>query len=192
MVELLTVLAVIGVILAITVPNFRSFVLNSRMTGSANDLLASIQLARSEAIKRQLPVALCASANPEATPPDCADQFTGWTVWVDTDDDAVVDNGEAIIDSHTPLNASLTLISDGDGFFSYGPDGFARDSVAGDDATRLVVICDERGNQQIGDSYRKRVVALNPAGRPAILKISTEVDVAEQDALGGTNNCPEA
>jgi type IV fimbrial biogenesis protein FimT len=183
--ELMMTLAVVGVILAIAIPNFRDFLLNSRMTGAANDLLGGIQLARSEAIKRQVPVAICASANPTANPPACAAQFTGWAVWVDTDDDAAIDNGEAVIASHEPPNAQLTLISNGSGFVSYGPDGFSRPNVGGNAATNLVLLCDERANLLVGDIYRKRAVVLGQTGRPSVLRQQTELT-----SLGAAAICP--
>jgi type IV fimbrial biogenesis protein FimT len=185
--ELMMTLAVVGVILAITAPNFRQFLLNSRMTGAANDLLGAVQLARSEAIKRQLPVALCASADPNAEPPECAAQFGGWAVWVDADNDAVIDGGEDVIAKHDIPPASLSLTSNGSGFMSFAPSGFSQPSVGGNPATTLVLVCDERGDQLIGDTFRKRVILLSATGRPAILKRQPELA-----PLGAAVDCPEA
>jgi len=181
--ELMMTLAVVGVILAIAIPNFRDFLLNSRMTGAANDLLAGIQLARSEAIKRQAPVALCASTNPTADPPECAAEFTGWAVWADTDDDAAIDAGEAVIAAHEPVDATLTLISNGSGFVSYGPDGFSRPDIGGNASTNLVLLCDERANLLVGDIYRKRVVVLAQTGRPSVLRQQGEVNLLGPEAV---------
>lgn len=183
--ELMMTLTVVGVIAAIAIPNFRDFLLNSRMTGAANDLLGGIQLARSEAIKRQVPVAICASANPTASPPACSAQFTGWAVWVDADDDAAIDNGETVIAAHEPVNASLNLISNGSGFVSYGPDGFSRPNVGGNASTNLVLLCDERANLLVGDVYRKRVVVLGQTGRPSVLRLQADFAL-----LGGAAVCP--
>ena len=63
MIELMTALVVVGILFAIAVPSYRNASLGSRLSASANDLLASVQLARSEAIKRNIAVTLCASAN---------------------------------------------------------------------------------------------------------------------------------
>lgn len=184
--ELMATLAVVGIILAIGAPSFRDFMLNSRMSGAANDLLGAIQLARSEAIKRQLPVAVCASANPDAVPPECAAQFGGWAVWVDDNNDAAIDDDEPIIATHAVLHASLELTANGSGFVSFAPTGFAQPSVGGNAATTMVLLCDERGDRLVGDTYRKRVVFLSPTGRPAILKQQTELA-----PLGDAVNCPE-
>ena len=51
--ELMITLAVAGTLAAIAVPNMRDFMRNNRLSSSANDLLRSVQVARSEAVKRQ-------------------------------------------------------------------------------------------------------------------------------------------
>src|SRR5262245_60441301 len=157
LIELMTTLGVAAVILALAAPNFREFVLNSRMTGSANDLLTSLQLARSEAIKRQRPVGVCPSLNPGATPPVCrADAVwsdpgtqTGLVVWEDTNGDATPGPGETVIAPHDLLGASLTVRSN----FSavvYQSSGFPNFSdLAPTPPARVVLICDSRANQRI-------------------------------------------
>lgn len=50
--ELMIVIAVIGITLAIGVPSLQSLIIDNRLSSSANDMLAAIQLARSEATKR--------------------------------------------------------------------------------------------------------------------------------------------
>jgi type IV fimbrial biogenesis protein FimT len=63
MVELLTAIAVLAVLLALAVPNFNDASLSARLNGFANSLVASAQVARSEAIKRNTNITLCRSAN---------------------------------------------------------------------------------------------------------------------------------
>src|SRR5687767_3310746 len=80
--ELMFTVAVAAVLASIAVPNMRDFIRNGRLTSAANDLLRSTQVARSEAIKRQTIVALCASADPSAANPTCSNgAFTGWIVF---------------------------------------------------------------------------------------------------------------
>ena len=62
-VELMVALSVLAILLALAVPSFTNATLGARLSSYANDLLASTQLARSEAIKRNAPVTLCASSN---------------------------------------------------------------------------------------------------------------------------------
>ena len=61
--ELLISLAVLAILASIAAPNFSDTVLGSKLTGYANSLVASSYLARSEAIKRNTVVNLCASSN---------------------------------------------------------------------------------------------------------------------------------
>jgi len=194
--ELMMTLAVVGVILGIAIPNFRDFLLNSRMTGTANDLHAGFQLARSEAIKRQRSVAICPSANPRATPPTCVSSTTwsnaaspaGWVVWVDANNDATPDAAEFVVAPHDPVAPSLSIASNFN-VISYLSNGFAE--VPGNPDERAILICDERGNQPVGDNYRKRVISVSRTGRAAVLRVVGEVDDAEDGAFGDTGNCPE-
>ncbi|EIC29156.1 general secretion pathway protein H [Methylomicrobium album BG8] len=50
--ELLVVVAIMGITLAIGVPSLQSFIVDNRLTTSANDMLTALQAARSEATKR--------------------------------------------------------------------------------------------------------------------------------------------
>jgi len=63
LIELMVAIMVLGILLGVAVPSFRDAALSSRLTAYANDLVASAQIARSEAIKRNAPVTLCASSN---------------------------------------------------------------------------------------------------------------------------------
>ncbi len=89
--ELLVTIAIAGIVLAIAVPSLGGFTGESRATALANEFVSALQSARSEAIKRGVPVVLCASAAPLAVEPDCApgaDYADGWIVWVDDNGDA--------------------------------------------------------------------------------------------------------
>lgn len=63
LVELMVTVAVLVVLVAIAVPSFDGIRLSMRLSSYATSLVAGSQLARSEAIKRNAPVTLCASAD---------------------------------------------------------------------------------------------------------------------------------
>jgi type IV fimbrial biogenesis protein FimT len=63
LIELMIAIAVFAILLAIAVPSFRDASLAARLGSIANNMVASVQLARSEAIKRNAVVRLCASSN---------------------------------------------------------------------------------------------------------------------------------
>lgn len=61
--EALMVIAVLSILLAIAVPAADEWITSSRMTSQANDLVADLLLARSEAGARGVAVTLCPSSN---------------------------------------------------------------------------------------------------------------------------------
>lgn len=171
--ELMMAIAVIGVVLAIAVPNFNEFRLNSRMTSAANDLLGALNVARSEAIKQQRPVAFCGSAAPNATPPVCNPALTGWVVWVDNDNNGAIAANEQVVAMHAPLPAALNVTTNFN-VISYAPTGFAQNFGP---AALGVLLCDQRGDSAPDGRLRKRVLTLSPTGRPAIIR--TGADLAD-------------
>ncbi|MFC4307619.1 GspH/FimT family pseudopilin [Steroidobacter flavus] len=63
LIELLVTLSIAAILLAIAVPSYSGSRLNSQLRASSNDLIGSINLARSEAIKGGTSVTLCASSD---------------------------------------------------------------------------------------------------------------------------------
>lgn len=80
--ELMIALSIAAILLAMAVPSYSGSRLNSQLRASANDLIGSINLARSEAIKSGSTVTLCASSD-GAT---CGGTWSqGWVVRRDAD-----------------------------------------------------------------------------------------------------------
>ena len=77
--ELMITIGVAGVILSVGVPNFIGFVQNNRAVNDTNDLVTSLNLGRSEAIRRGSTVTLCSSTD-GATCSASNDWSTGWIV----------------------------------------------------------------------------------------------------------------
>jgi len=195
LVELMFVLTVAAILLSIGIPGFRDFVRNSRMTTAANDLLADYNLARSEAVKRRVPVTLCKSDDGAACDDDPDTAFVGWIVFVDdadptaaaaTDGDGAVDAGEDILRGRELLD---TIDVSADGVVTtFLPSGFP-DDTPGPVATPLaplieVVLCDARGNVvSAGGVSAARGMRISATGRPTL---SRDVDYID-DVLGG---CP--
>src|SRR5207302_8366736 len=121
--ELMVTVAVAGVLAMIAVPNMRSFVQNNRLSSASNDLLRSFNLARTEAIKHQTNVVVCASAAPMAAVPTCSyGPFNGWIVFQDSGpppwpgaNPCQFDNGEPIFEPPVLLDRSITVKTDNNG-----------------------------------------------------------------------------
>jgi type IV fimbrial biogenesis protein FimT len=63
LIELMIVLAIVGVLIAVATPSWKDMVVNNRTRSAINDWIASAQFARSEALRTNGPVTLCASAD---------------------------------------------------------------------------------------------------------------------------------
>jgi type IV fimbrial biogenesis protein FimT len=103
LIELMVGILVLAILLGIAVPSFRDASLGSRLTGYSNDMVASVMLARSEAIKRNVRVVLC-SAAPPADPDDpviCsgnANWEIGWVVGTLRDEPRLDEDGDPVLD----------------------------------------------------------------------------------------------
>jgi len=67
LIELMITLAIMIILMAVAIPSFNETMLGGKLTSNANDLVASLNKARGEAIKRNSTVTLCASTCPAAS-----------------------------------------------------------------------------------------------------------------------------
>lgn len=121
MIELMVTVAVMAVLMAAAFPSFTAMVNSNRLTGSANEMIASLQLARSEAIRRNTRVIVCRSED-NAT---CADAAGLWAGWI-----TIVDGGAEplrVSSAKAPLQLEASeAISGDDDRIVFRPDGLAR------------------------------------------------------------------
>lgn len=90
--EVLVVLTISAILVAVAVPAFNASIARARVSEAANTLLAAIELARSEAIRRGVNVTACRITNPAA--PACngvadagfadGDWAAGWVVFTES------------------------------------------------------------------------------------------------------------
>jgi len=176
--ELMVTLAVAGVLAMVAVPNMRTFLQNNRLSAASNDLLRSFYLARTEAIKHQANVVVCASAAPTAAAPACSyGPFNGWIVFQDNNLSWQWENPEPIFERHVLLDSSVTVKTDNNGIEMYQATGFA--SPAGvKNPTRNILLCDIRGNQMVGTNSVERAVLIVASGRVRVSATSADVAAA--------------
>src|SRR6476660_324037 len=82
LVEMMIVFAIVGVLSGVAFPYLGAVVDSIRMRRIANELLSSMHVARSEAIKRNSRVALCKSSDGNACA-NTGDWEQGWIVFHD-------------------------------------------------------------------------------------------------------------
>lgn len=171
--ELMITLLVIGVIMTIGIPSFTEFTQNSRLTSTANDLLSSFQMARSEAARSKTNITICASNNSMDAGAACGGTFNdGWIVFVDVNGDLVRGGaGENVLRAHPPVPANVTITTNaGATYFSFAGTGLGRGNVGVNPALQTAMICDPRGID-IGPGGRataRRLVA-TPIGRATVI-----------------------
>ena len=96
LIELMIALVIGTILVMLAAPSFNKAVSSNLVTTQANNLVSSLNLARSEAVKQSRNVTICASTN--ETSCSAANIWTaGWIVFVDTDADTTVDAGDTII-----------------------------------------------------------------------------------------------
>ncbi|MBA2674045.1 GspH/FimT family pseudopilin [Ramlibacter sp.] len=156
LVELLVTIAILAVLTAVAVPSFNSAFLSNKLAGYANSFSGSVQTARGEAIKRNLPVVMCRSANGTS----CAgsgDWQQGWIVYVDTNQNSALDTGEPVIQKREALSSDYKFTAES------GTYVMAFQATGGLAAQAVVHLCKEAGSQE-----RKLTVSLT--GRMSVEK----------------------
>ncbi|VAW76324.1 hypothetical protein MNBD_GAMMA14-840 [hydrothermal vent metagenome] len=161
LIELMVTLAIAATLVTIGVPNLQNFVMNNRLITHANDFIGAIQLARSEAIKRQRNTELCISTTFASSPPTCTggqDWTAGWIVWADNDRDTNI-SADEIIQVHEAFAGNASLTSAVKSQFRYNSIGLV-------DAAGTLTLCDSRTGEQ------GRQITISNAGRTSITNLA--------------------
>ena len=175
--ELLLTVLIIGVILALGIPNLRQFTQNSRMTGAANDLNSSFHLARSEASRAKATITICASTNSMDVDANCGGTWDqGYIVFVDAPAE-LPDAKRTDLANETVLRAYakspegvMMAVANDATYFSFAATGLGR-SVGSQSPVSQIVLCDERGNvTAAGGNSAARLLNATPLGRASILR----------------------
>lgn len=106
LVELMFTIFIMAVLAMLAIPSWRDASLGSRLSAVANSLHGSIQIARSEAIKSNAPVTLCASSD-GSTCATSGDWDQGWIVI--NGDDAVLHSEPAQTNSYKVIESAGKL-----------------------------------------------------------------------------------
>jgi len=169
--ELTAAVAVIGISASLAVPGFNSLVNDSRRAAAINDLVASMHVARSEAVKRNEPVTVCTSAGGERC--DHSAWHDGWIAFTDPNQDRQPGEGEFILD-RGPGAGQVKIESEHFAHdFVYRPDGHI---MVGNPAenTGDFTFCDARGA---------------PAARIVIVPVSGQPRLSERRLDGSAPSC---
>ncbi len=146
LVELMITLALAAILMSIGIPSFQSYMELNRLAAQSNQMVQSLNLARSEAGKR--------GGNVTVAPIVAGNWVQGWQVWVDTDADGAVDAGEQILLTVAALTGSSTLVSS---IANYRYQGSGRVAASG-----FLTLTASSGG--------KRTISISPTGRVSVAK----------------------
>ena len=189
--EQMITLAIVGVVLAIGVPNMVAYSQNSRMTSTANDFHAAFHLARSEASRAKTFITICASSNSMTANPTCTGNWDeGYIVFVDLDGNVQKDSADESLlrrQAALPEGVELRVVDDAR-YFGFAGTGLGRGQVGANAALSQVVMCDERGNvTAAGGNSAARLFVATPLGRATIQRDKAMIQQVLDD---NTLTCP--
>lgn len=101
LIEMLITLCIGAVLLASTVPGFVGALERQRLTTTTNELVLAVNLARTEATSRRTRVAVAPRAG--------NDWSSGWHVFIDANDNGVLDGGETILRTFDAVAAPIVI-----------------------------------------------------------------------------------
>ena len=162
LIELLITLTLIGILASISF-QVSAAIHNSRLITTANALVTTLALARSETLKRQVPVSVCKSADGMQCS-SSASWNDGWIVFADVNHDGFVGPDDTIVWIDHGGGSATRVVYRGFGstrYITYLPSGFTNSQNG------TFYICDHRGT-----GYTREVV-LYKTGRVRAVGQST-------------------
>jgi type IV fimbrial biogenesis protein FimT len=173
LIELLVTIAVIGVVLSIGVPSYRELIRSNRLTTQINEFSASLNLARSEAIRRGVRVAVRKSG---------AEWESGWQIFTDLSGNGAFDerSGDELLRQHDVLAANHTLRGNHNfvNSISFLPDGSSSNMGA-------FALCDNSDGTNTPHAGTSRLVIINSIGRTRMGADSNGNGIPEKEASNG-------
>lgn len=160
LVELMVTLAVLGIVALVAVPGMQALVNNNRLTGMAGEMSAALQLARSEAIRRNAPVTVCGSADGTT----CADT-TAWDRWIVIGPDNAAGTVDVIRDSAVAGSVEINGPEDG---IVFGPSGLTNGAAT-------LTVC---------------IPTTNPAQNQRDINVLISGSITNTTPTGGSGTCP--
>ncbi len=141
------VIVILGIVVAFAMPSFRKYVAAQAVRAQIGDLVGAIRLSRTEAIKRNRPVTLCRTTDPNAAAPTCAGSGNWADGWLMLAGSEVIRVQQAYNNSGgiEPFGiASLEFLPNGvvlgaTGSFRFRPDLPTQDSAYEELSKRLCV-----------------------------------------------------
>lgn len=121
LIEMTVIIAISAILVALAAPSMRNLIESTGVANSVNSFVGSISYARSEALKRGLPVTMCRSVNADtSSTPTCSSGSgweAGWIVFVDFNGNGTVNatGGDVVLRAQGSVARSGTILQNGSG-----------------------------------------------------------------------------
>ena len=170
LIELLTAIGLAALLLSMAVPALNSFTSNSRQTGTVNDFISSMHVARSTAVTTNARVTICPSSGGNIC--EGVGWNQGWIVFSDSNSNQTVDGSDAIVATGSGSDQLSIRSAEFGGVMTYRPNG----RVVGasiDGNSGQFTVCDDRG-----DDHAKMLI-IDLSGRPRFSKYRADGTVPD-------------
>lgn len=178
LIELMVTLAIAAILMFLAIPSFVSYQRNTQLTSAANSLLAAINAARGEAMKRGMSAMVVPTNNG-------SDWTTGWVVFVDKNNSRTyTDTGDVkdsivLTQAAVPSGISVTgtgIASGGTPYIMFDASGYSKTKTgfAGNLSFSFV-----RSDLAAADGYRQtRKIKIASTGR---VRMCTPKSASDED-----------
>lgn len=182
LIELVITIVVASILLAIGAPALKDFIKNNRVTAQANDLVSSIQLARSESLKRGTNAVICASKDGK-TCADKEDWQTGWIVFSDlnrnnaadigtgSDEGKCLETQDCIMKADSGLSSGSTLTTQV-AFLCFLPTGMSGTHLSGTCSNELPDAVDFTIEAKDCEKSQARKISVSQQGHTSVATVA--------------------
>jgi type IV fimbrial biogenesis protein FimT len=164
LIELMVTVSVAAILLTVGVPSYTQMIQNNRMSSQANEFVAFLNLARSEAVKRGLRVTLCKSSDGVSCGTS-GDWDQGWIAIIDSNNNATADEGGPLAVHASLGTSSLAGNSQVASYISFVGTGLTQ-LVTGAFQAGTFTLCP--GTSDVDG----RAIVVSRTGRVAVSKVS--------------------
>jgi len=113
LVELMVTIAIVAILLAVALPSFEGSMRSNRVATATNELISTLSLARSEAIRSPGGALVCTTS--DGVDCDASDWNTGWMVWVDWNGDGDTTHAQDRLLRYVQANNKISIGADSAG-----------------------------------------------------------------------------
>lgn len=158
LIELLVTIAIVAILATVGIPSFNQTIRSNRLSTNINELVGSLNFARSEAVKRNQTITIRKAGT---------EWESGWSVFVDVDGDGDgIPEGDAtdtVLRVYGAMPNNYTLRGTTPAFtnrITYQASGIS--------ANGSFVLCDNSDGNNVPEANTSRVVVINSVGRVRI------------------------